>query len=135
MPPVPRQGPRREKILPGLRLQPDQRRAGEGEEISCASCGTALTQKTKFCPECGKKYNPCPNCGADLPEGAGACAKCGADVPTLCPNCGKTIAEKKAKFCPECGARLQRTCPKCGKEVDGKQKFCPECGEKLKEGE
>ena len=107
----------------------------KGEEISCASCGTALNQKTKFCPECGKKYNPCPNCGADLPEGAGACAKCGADVPTLCPSCGKTIAEKKAKFCPECGARLQRTCPKCGKEVDGKQKFCPECGEKLKEGE
>ena len=87
--------PAGKKILPGLRLQPDQRRAGEGEEISCASCGTALTQKTKFCPECGKKYNPCPNCGADLPEGAGACAKCGADVPTLCPSCGKTIAEKK----------------------------------------
>lgn len=51
---------------------------------------------------------------------------------TVCPSCGKTVAEG-SKFCPECGKPISTTkfCPECGAKVDGGAKFCPECGKKL----
>ncbi len=81
-------------------------------EYKCASCGAALSEGAKFCPECGEKVLP--------PTPAGM---------IVCPECGKTVA--KGKFCSECGYKFLTACPKCGAEITGGAKFCPECGEKL----
>ncbi len=107
---------------------------GKKSEIKCSGCGAVLHKNVKFCPECGLKYNPCPACGMDMPEGATACSACGFKLPQPCPKCGRPLPGENAKFCPECGARLVKSCPKCGVEIKGNPKFCPECGEKL-EGE
>jgi membrane protease subunit (stomatin/prohibitin family) len=99
-------------------------------KIICSKCAYELTTKTKFCPDCGKKYNPCPECGADLPEGCTSCDSCGYELPGKCPKCGSPTL-KGVKFCPECGESLVHKCPKCNASIEGSPKFCPECGEKL----
>ena len=100
-------------------------------KIICSKCGCELTEKCKFCPDCGKKYNPCPGCGADLEEGITKCLECGYEKPQKCPKCGVDI-QKGVKFCPECGESLAKKCTKCGTAIEGNPKFCPECGENLK---
>lgn len=99
--------------------------------VTCNKCGAKYKNTMKFCPECGDKYNPCPKCGADLPEGAVGCITCGYELPTPCPHCGATLPDKNVKFCPECGKSLIRTCPSCSNPITGNPKFCPECGTKL----
>jgi RNA polymerase subunit RPABC4/transcription elongation factor Spt4 len=72
---------------PELRSQAMPPSTGGG--IVCASCGTALQQNEKFCPNCGapapaptqpamteRKF--CTNCGAEIPKSATFCGKCGA---------------------------------------------------------
>lgn len=98
--------------------------------INCAKCG-AKNVGSKFCMECGKKYNPCPECGQDLEEGATSCKECGYELPQKCFSCGNDIP-KGVKFCPECGILLSKKCSKCGVDIEGEPKFCPECGEKLR---
>jgi len=50
----------------------------------------------------------CPECGADVPEGAEVCAACGAELDGEavagrdCPNCGTTVPAD-AEACPACG--------------------------------
>lgn len=100
------------------------------KKIVCAKCG-AENKGSKFCMECGKKYIPCPECGADMNEGETSCRVCGYEVPEKCPNCGSDLP-KGTKFCPECGTSVAKTCPKCGVEISGTPKFCPECGESLR---
>lgn len=99
--------------------------------VACSNCGHEFSKKTKFCPECGNPYNPCLNCGTDMPEGATKCDKCGTEAPKPCPKCGHLIANSYTKFCPECGESLIRKCDKCGVKIEGSPKFCPECGNKL----
>lgn len=108
-----------------------QKKEKEKAKIVCSVCGAELNGKSKFCQECGKKYNPCPECEADMPEGVTTCPVCGAKPPMKCQKCGAEI-HKGIKFCPECGESLVKKCSKCGMVIDGEQKFCPECGEKLK---
>ncbi len=109
--------------------QGDER--GEQKRIAkCSACKTEI-KGSKFCPECGKKINPCPECGSDLPEGAASCPECGYQLPKKCPRCG-TAVPKGTKFCPECGEGIAKRCPKCGLLIDGDPKFCSECGEKLR---
>lgn len=108
----------------------DTRQQKNEINIFCSSCGTKLDGKTKFCPECGKKYHPCSQCKADMPEGASVCPKCGAKAPVSCPGCRKLL-NFGSKFCPECGYALIRECPNCGKQVDLNTKFCPDCGSRL----
>ena len=95
--------------------------------ITCDKCGTSYPKGSKFCPNCGDAYNPCPKCGTDMPEGK-PCPKCGF-MPKKCPNCGATLADG-AKFCPECGAPAVKKCSACGTELAPGAKFCPECGAK-----
>lgn len=102
-------------------------------EIKCSSCGAKLTDKTKFCPECGNRYNPCPSCKADIPSGASSCPVCGKALPKPCPSCGAMV-EIGMKFCPECGYSMQRKCSSCGKFLEDGIKFCPECGAVVKQG-
>lgn len=105
------------------------------KQFVCSACGEKLTAGVKFCPHCGRRLNPCPNCGADIPQGAEVCPHCKAETLPDCPQCGKTLPFKDAKFCPECGVQLVRSCPKCGMSVGRQLKFCPECGQKLEPGD
>jgi len=77
-------------------------------KVACVKCGAMISNRVKFCPECGASQNP------------------------TCPHCGETI-NKTAKFCPHCGEKLVKeiTCPSCGKKVKPGTKFCPDCGEKI----
>ena len=95
--------------------------------ITCTSCGAKFTEATKFCPECGNRYNPCSNCKADIPDDAKICPVCGTKVPTPCPKCGRLL-DGNTKFCPECGYSLIRKCKNCGNQLSENTKFCPECG-------
>ena len=48
----------------------------------------------------------CPNCNAELREGAKFCTKCGQKIaqPTVCISCGAEL-KPGAKFCVKCGTR------------------------------
>lgn len=77
-------------------------------KVPCVKCGAMISNRVKFCPECGASQKP------------------------TCPKCGEEVS-KNAKFCPNCGEKLIKEvkCPKCGKVCKAGVKFCPECGEKL----
>lgn len=107
-------------------------KAANTEDITCSQCGTRYKRTMKFCPECGDRYVPCPNCGADLENGAAVCSVCHYELPPACPFCGASLPGKNTRFCPECGKSVAKTCPSCNAPVTGDPKFCPECGNKLK---
>lgn len=106
-------------------------REKKSDDVICNKCGAKYKNTMKFCPECGDKYHSCPNCGADIDEGATSCKFCKFELPSPCPNCGASLPDKKARFCPECGQSLLKTCPQCNTEIEGNSKFCPECGNKI----
>ena len=52
----------------------------EGVRATCPSCGVALPEKVKFCPECGAKILQvvfCKECGTKLENGTKFCPECG----------------------------------------------------------
>lgn len=84
-------------------------KARNADRKVCANCGAVLKDDAAFCTACGAKYEPpvvatvepgvqetpaqtgtpvveepaankCPNCGADLLDGAAFCVKCGTRV-------------------------------------------------------
>lgn len=74
----------------------------------CIKCGTEISNRVKFCPECGaSQVETCPNCKEPIHKGS-----------KFCPNCGQSLAKSKK-------------CPKCGKELKQNAKFCDDCGTKL----
>ncbi len=119
------------RFCPSCGCDIDKPEPEKSRTIKCDRCGTTYSENMKFCPECGNKYNPCPSCKSDLPDGALSCPCCGYELPLPCPKCGNPIQGKKHKFCPECGEPLENKCPKCEAVIEGHPKFCPECGEKL----
>ena len=82
-------------------------------QVFCANCAKPYASSSRFCPNCGHEYNPCPVCGADNHEGAHRCVTCGAALisqnaafsDSTCPRC-RAIVTVGTKFCPQCGARL-----------------------------
>jgi nitrogen fixation NifU-like protein len=75
--------------------------AKSGEAVLGAPHGEAADYAER-----GASYhqdNPCrcPNCDAELPEGAPYCEPCGIEI-SYCPSCGKPIPVD-AKTCPGCG--------------------------------
>lgn len=75
---------------------------------TCVKCGTSISNRVKFCPECG------------------------ASQVEVCPSCKEPV-QKGTKFCSNCGASLvkEKKCPKCQKANKSSAKFCSDCGEKL----
>jgi hypothetical protein len=47
----------------------------------------------------------CPKCEFDSPEGSKFCLECGAKFEAQCPQCGNSLPPT-AKFCNECGHSL-----------------------------
>ena len=78
--------------------------------VYCHNCGTRYKSNQSFCPYCGKKYTPCPICGADNDPTAQRCYSCGHfisdDVKQICPICNSEV-DNTAIFCPRCGTRLK----------------------------
>ena len=98
--------------------------------IKCSQCG-AVSNGSKFCMKCGKKYNPCPDCGQDMDEEATSCGTCGYEQPEKCPQCDALIP-KGINFCPECGISIASKCPRCGAVIEKNANFCMECGEDMR---
>ena len=80
----------------------------EAPKRACIKCGAGISNRVKFCPECGSSQTE------------------------TCPKCGEAV-HKGSKFCTNCGQKLinEKACPKCGKVLKSNTKFCPECGEKV----
>lgn len=103
------------------------------KEIYCTNCSKKFSSQMQFCPHCGDRYNPCPNCGSDNDESAKRCVSCGVVLNTgqvvSCGGCGKFISSSLS-FCPNCGRPQgsgEAKCPRCSAAV-GTSKFCPQCG-------
>lgn len=97
----------------------------------CNKCGGKIFRNSKYCPDCGDLYYPCPTCGADNDENNMICTKCGGAMPKKCPVCNFTLSPG-GKFCPECGEKLEKECPNCGKATDSESKYCSTCGTHLR---
>ena len=103
--------------------------------VYCSACAKKFPSNMTFCPHCGNKYRPCPNCGTDNPEEARRCVNCGtvlAGATPKCPHC-HTEVPNGYSFCPSCGqpiAQASNTCSRCGANIPPTAKFCPRCGNK-----
>jgi RNA polymerase subunit RPABC4/transcription elongation factor Spt4 len=75
---------------PELRVQPGTAVA----RLACASCGAALQQHDKFCP----------NCGAAAPSPPLTPTPSTVEPTKFCTSCGAKISSS-AQFCGSCGAR------------------------------
>lgn len=109
-------------------------------EVYCANCSNKFTTDNRFCPHCGKGYQPCPKCGADNDEKASRCISCGTSLQTSqsgstqnsCPQCGNSLPPG-ASFCSQCGTKIGQNpyvCSRCNKPLSPTTKFCPFCGQK-----
>ena len=78
------------------------------EKKVCIKCGNQISNRVKFCPECGTSQ------------------------VEVCPKCKEPV-HKGSKFCTNCGNALvkEKKCGKCGKTQKSNAKFCADCGEKL----
>lgn len=108
---------------------------GAVKMVYCSSCAKKFPSSSAFCPHCGNKYRPCPNCGSDNPESARRCVSCGtalAGAAPTCPHCHTQIPAG-CSFCPGCGQPVvqdSNICSRCGSNIPAGAKFCPRCGNK-----
>ena len=109
---------------------------GGGRMVYCAACSKKFSSSMGFCPHCGNKYNPCPNCGSDNLEGTKRCVSCGTPLATSnstkCPHCHTEVPQGYS-FCPGCGQPViiaSNNCSRCGSPFPPASKFCPRCGNK-----
>ena len=107
-----------------------------GKMVFCAACSKKFSSNMGFCPHCGNKYNPCPNCGSDNLEESKRCINCGTQLgggnSNKCPHCHTDIPQGYA-FCPGCGQPVvvaSNNCSRCGSSFPPGSKFCPRCGNK-----
>ncbi|GHT52763.1 hypothetical protein AGMMS49982_13840 [Bacteroidia bacterium] len=98
----------------------------------CSNCGSAVSQKDKFCPECGMglKGNLCQHCGVATEPQWEICPACGHNlVAELCSFCGAGMTENDS-FCPECGnPRTGIICNEC--KTLNFRSFCRKCNAPL----
>ena len=57
------------------------KKPADGENVvRCSNCGAPVDADSKFCTNCGAKFEPktkCPKCGAPIGEGDTFCTNCG----------------------------------------------------------
>ena len=63
----------------------------------CLNCGEKV-------PEAEEHTVVCPNCGKTVSK-AEFCSECGYKFASICPNCKAQLPDG-AKFCPECGEKI-----------------------------
>lgn len=112
--------------------------------VYCAGCAKKFMNDQAFCPHCGKKYNPCPNCGSDCLDSAKRCTSCGKPLQksgAVCPQCHTSVPDGM-RFCGACGFDMTKAqsggggpigndiCTQCGAKLPPSVKFCPRCGTK-----
>jgi RsiW-degrading membrane proteinase PrsW (M82 family)/RNA polymerase subunit RPABC4/transcription elongation factor Spt4 len=79
------------KIKQSLKMSPFRRTKGEVKlpppvQHSCPRCGTPLSEKAQFCPQCGNSIQSavpspaCSRCGSPLPPGSKFCPRCGEKI-------------------------------------------------------
>ncbi|MFI3267278.1 MAG: SPFH domain-containing protein [Rikenellaceae bacterium] len=106
------------------------------KNVYCSNCSKRFNSNMQFCPHCGDKYIPCPNCGSDNDAEALRCVNCGTSLSSqsmaVCGGCNNTIAVGLS-FCPHCGrpATTEKKCPRCNTNVTGLS-FCPGCGSPIR---
>ncbi len=106
------------------------------KDVYCSNCSKRFSSNMQFCPHCGDRYSPCPQCGSDNDSNASRCVNCGvalaAQGSAQCGGCGSTISPGLS-FCPHCGRPTTTTnnCPRCKSDV-GTNAFCPMCGYKVR---
>ena len=84
------------------------------KQVFCANCAKPYDASSRFCPNCGHEYTPCPVCGSDNQQGAHRCVSCGAALSSqnvayadvTCSRC-RAVIKPGTKFCPQCGMRIQ----------------------------
>lgn len=94
---------------------------------SCPQCGhQLLTQKEKFCPECGCNLSSmqnydivCPDCGTPIEKEDEPCPNCGCPSNLYIKTLKKNTAKESVLSCPDCGEIFQ---------ADSVPSVCPECG-------
>lgn len=91
-----------------------QQQPAAGRMIYCGACAKKYQEGQQFCPHCGHKYNPCPNCGTDNSDNAKRCVSCGTPLASRVTNDPIGIS-----YCSRCGSPLQPN-----------DKFCPACGQR-----
>lgn len=95
----------------GQNLGAAQNRGPMRKEVFCSNCSKKFPSESAFCPHCGNRYNPCPMCGADNPQGAARCVTCGTALAgneaadSVCMKCRSPV-QLGLKFCPVCGTKL-----------------------------
>lgn len=120
--------------------QPDVAPGGPGAQpqarmVYCSACARKFPGNMAYCPHCGNKYNPCPNCGTDNSTEARRCVNCGtilAGPADKCPHCHMELPAG-ATFCPGCGQPVMMQsdrCRRCGATIPPTARFCPRCGNK-----
>jgi membrane protease subunit (stomatin/prohibitin family) len=126
-------GPNNQAPNAGNSGAPQQGGGQQPRMVYCSACAKRFPNNMTFCPNCGHKYNPCPNCGTDNPDDARRCVSCGMQLSggaNKCPHC-HTIVPQGATFCPGCGQPIisnSNVCSRCGAEIPAGARFCPRCG-------
>lgn len=104
----------------------------------CPNCNTEISDKERFCHNCGYDINKktvdktvnnevkCSSCGTKLSENTKFCSECGKKY-NPCHNCKADLPEN-AVVCPLCGEAVPIECPSCGAQISATSKFCSECG-------
>jgi hypothetical protein len=82
----------------------------EGGKFPCPACKFQVTEGDAFCGRCGERFlqhTPpgCPVCGRAVMVDAETCA-CGAILGNHCPECGAELAEG-ASSCQVCGTAFE----------------------------
>lgn len=119
---------------PGPLTCPSCRTANETDSSFCRKCGTALHPPAPAAAPAGNgaaagKVQPvCDDCGKPIPAGSKFCPECG-DEYRPCPQCGTDVGDSYSVYCPHCRHQLLETCPWCEQEkVYPGDKFCRKCG-------
>jgi len=87
--------------------------SGAARDVFCSSCSKRFSNSVSYCPNCGHKYNPCPQCGADNDQKAGRCVSCGC------------------RLAAPASLAASSSCGRCHAVLDGNSAFCSKCGNKV----
>ena len=107
----------------------------------CSTCGTELSENTRFCTACATprekrgRAKKCRICGTQLSGNDKFCTLCGTttDKKRKCTVCNAELFEN-IRFCTVCGTpsdKKERKCPVCSANISDSDTFCTACGNRV----